>query len=309
MSAATVPFSGSARLHRRAFTLVELLVVIGIIALLIAILLPALSRAREASNTVKCLSNLRQIVAGCLQYSAENRGFEVPMQWEDPAGSGGNKSNGDGQLAWANVLVNGGYLNAPNSTGKGPQINSVFYCPSGRAENTSFTTVGQKDVPASRLDDQNAMGLRYQDQTNGQGTTGPSVDVWYGINGDTPDKDPNSFNMTVGAPCRRVWYNGNAKWELRSLMKMSAIKKSADMVWYFDGVYFNIDGNGPCRVSARHNQKTKTNIAFFDGHASTFTTADLPGGLTPTSANNPFKIANLKANYPHPPFWLLDQQY
>jgi prepilin-type N-terminal cleavage/methylation domain-containing protein len=101
----------------RAFTLVELLVVIGIITILISILLPVLSKAREQSNKTKCMSNLRQLGQAMFLYAGAHKD-RLPNC--NPPGVAVNSAGADMAL-----------LALFNNYVRNPQL---FYCPSDSSQ-------------------------------------------------------------------------------------------------------------------------------------------------------------------------------
>ena len=284
-------------LGRRGFTLVELLVVIGIIALLISILLPSLNAARAQAQTIKCLSNLRQLGVAAAAYGSQHKGMLLPADLEDqkfPVNKGEGRTWSE---TWATILVADGYLSYPPSPSEviPPGSDNVFHCPSGIMESSTITNT-TNNVPATRKDAQGAMAYLNQSQRLQPGL---NVFSWYGING--------ASSPTAPFPFRRVVSDATGK--VAGYRKSNEVRNPTEMVFLFDGILgLNYAGTNANRINARHNNQKITNLAFIDGHAESIRTADLPGG--DGNANPPGTTFDPNGNLKNFPFpnWRLDQR-
>jgi prepilin-type N-terminal cleavage/methylation domain-containing protein/prepilin-type processing-associated H-X9-DG protein len=260
------------------FTLVELLVVIGIIALLISILLPALNRARESGRIVKCMSNIRQVNLALQQYLNENRGFIPDAEYGNSYGPLSPASFG--LPAYTRFNPSTFPNQAPYTTYVLPTIGQVL---------SRYMSAGEQNwkCPAGESSESGGRDEPYQGVSNP--AAGPDAGDVYGGWDAAVLWRPNYFYMCTkgygqwtspasipdtGDPTG--WRGGD--WTVRNIAGLNAARirsitgqKSSEIVTFLEyKSYFHSGGQQDVyAVQAPSRGKYKANYAYLDGHAET----------------------------------------
>jgi len=234
--------------RRFGFTLVELLVVVGIISLLVSILLPALAKARAQADRVKCMSNLRQVGYAMQMYRNENRNTHFPAGnygfWDDNTGKALSPWNplaywGVAYLPYA--IGNGGYA-GENAEGVTQHGRSLWRCPS----TITFADPGYSDQEKTPC----AFGLNIE------------------VSGRNASRFKNPAELIVAHDAPEQLMDGNGDWltDWERTGPMTFFQRGKNMwQWRDPSLPWYIGGAG-VREYYRHSHWC--NVLWLDGHVS-----------------------------------------
>lgn len=226
--------------HRKAFTLIELLVVIGVIAILIAILMPALQRARRQAQAVACGSYMKQIFLGFRMYADDNKG------WLPPAT---------------------GYYRRPSNPA------SVDF-PNWNRHLTKYDVEGEWQAPVDYV--RNRKIYVCPSSPPKVGGNSETFRGSYGFNDRMSTETPPPGANLRYAKVFGALPNGYAQYHLNSTLAPTKMYLLGDAVW--DAI--NLRYNPPSLEFPALRHSSKANILFHDGHIELLAKGDLAGVST-----------------------------